>query len=125
MSEATNSPTELFPAPAPRPRNNAWMYYFVFVIVASISVAWLMIWYNRSIQLTEPQLEAALKLWKEKGPKSYDMEYTDKLNDDANVTKFKVKVRKGNVEEVIMNGSPLAKNPGDLRDPPIYRSMGH
>src|SRR3954447_17669598 len=96
-------------SPSARPTNYGWVYFFVFIIIASVGVAAFMIWFNLSIQLTPEQLEDAQKLWKAKGPKSYDMTYTKRLNDDSKVDKFEVKVRGGVVEEVKMNGQKLAK----------------
>ena len=115
MSENTSPPT--------RPRNYGWVYFYVFVIVASVSVAGFMIWFNLSIQLTPEKLADAKKLWQQKGPKSYDMTYTKRLNDDATVSRFDVKVRSGVLEEVKLNGQKLVKQPDQESDPRIYHSM--
>jgi hypothetical protein len=109
--------------PLARPKNYGWAYFFAFIIVASVGVAGFMIWFNLSIQLKPDQLEAATKLWKEKGPKNYDMTYTKQLNDDTRVDKFEVKVRGGKVEEVRMNGRPLVRQSEDAGDPLPYHSM--
>jgi Family of unknown function (DUF6174) len=108
--------------PPPKP-NHAWIYYFAFLLVASIGAAGVMIWFNLSIQLTPEQLEAAEKLWREKGPKSYDMIYTKRLNEESKVDKFDVKVRAGKVQEVLMNGRALTKDKEEDQDPRIHHSM--
>jgi hypothetical protein len=117
MSEPSNPPT------APPKKNHAWIYFFAFVFIASVGVMLFMIWFNLSIQLTPEQLEAARTLWKEKGPKSYDMVYTKRLNDDVKVGTFQVKVRAREVKEVLMNGKPLVKENDEDSDPRIYHSM--
>ena len=103
--------------------NYGWVYFFVFIVVASVGVAVFMIWYNLSLQLTPEQLDEAQKLWKAKGPKSYDMTYTKRLNDDSKVDKFEVKVRSGVVTEVKMNGQKLARQSDDDPDPRVFHSM--
>ena len=109
--------------PPPRPTNYGWVYFFVFIIVASVGVAAFMIWFNLSIQLKPEQLEEAQKLWQANGPKSYDMVYTKRLNDDSKVDKFEVKVRAGVVEEVKMNGQRLTRQADDDTDPRLFHSM--
>lgn len=107
MSEA--SP----PAPASPPkRNRLWIGYFAFLIVASIGVTIFMIWFNLRIQLKPEQIQAARKLWEEKGPKNYNMIYTRKLGVTDVSEQFKVKVRKGSVIEVKTPDEPL-KRPED------------
>jgi Family of unknown function (DUF6174) len=117
MSNASN------PVPSPPGQNHAWIYFFVFIVVASVGVAGFMIWFNLSIQLTPDQLEEAQRLWKEKGPKSYNMVYTKLLNDDPKVDKFEVEVRGGEVKKVQMNGKPLQREKEDGPDPRIHHSM--
>ena len=85
MSEITLSP--------PRPKNHGWIYFFVFVFLASVFVALFMIWYNRSIQLTPEQLDAAKKLWQESNITNYNMIYKKRLLNDQDWTTFTVKVR--------------------------------
>ena len=112
------------PEPPPQPRKNrAWIYFFVYIVVASLGVAAFMIWFNLSIQLTPEQLDEAQRLWKEKGPKSYNMVYTKRLNDDASVDKFEVEVRHEQVKKVLMNGRPLQKENDEDEDPRIHHTM--
>lgn len=122
MSEpATSDPTPQRP-----PRNNyGWIGFFVFLILASVGVTVFMIQFNLRIQLKPEQLEAARALWKEKGPKSYNMIYKKRLGTLDRDDVFVVKVRKGIVEEVKMNDVPLKANKeeGQEHDPRIYHSM--
>lgn len=88
-------------------RSRAWIWIFVLMGSASIAVAAIMIRYNLSLQLTPDKLQAARKLWQERGLRDYDMVYTKQINDDSRTERFVVKVRGGQVREVLMNGMPL------------------
>jgi hypothetical protein len=128
MSETNSQPDPQPAAPPPSPApppNNAWIYFFAFLVIASVGVTVFMIWFNNSIQLTRGDLDDAHKLWKEKGPKSYNMVYTEQFNDDDHKTIIFVKVRDGKVADVMMNGKPLepTKEDGEVRDPRPYHSM--
>ena len=120
MTDASNSPANV-PLPTAKPKNHGWIYFFVFVFGASVFVALFMIWYNRSIQLTPDQLEAAKKLWQDSNIKNYNMVYKKKLLNDQDWTTFLVRVLDGRVKEVLMNGRPL-KAEGN-QDPLPYHSM--
>jgi hypothetical protein len=120
MSEPSNT------TPAPPTRKNwGWLGYFLFLIVASVGVTIFMIMFNLRIQLKPEELEAAHKLWKENGPKSYDMVYKKKLGVINAEDVFAVKVRNGKVESVRMNDAPLKRNKDQDpdQDPRIYFSM--
>jgi hypothetical protein len=128
MSEANSTPEPIqtgAPLASATQKNNVWIYFFAFLVIASVGVTVLMIWFNLHIQLTPEDLEANHKLWQERGPKSYDMIYTEKLNNDDRKTVFVVKVRAGMVAEVLMNGKPLepTKEDGQVHDPRPYHSM--
>jgi hypothetical protein len=128
MSETNSQPDPQPAAPPPSPApppNNAWIYFFAFLVIASVGVTVFMIWFNNSIQLTRGDLDDAHKLWKEKGPKSYNMVYTEQFNDDDHKTIIFVKVRDGKVADVMMNGKPLepTKEDGEVHDPRPYHSM--
>ncbi len=108
--------------PAPTPQNNyAWIWFFVFIVVASVGVTGFMIWFNLSIQLKPDQLETAWELWKENGPKNYNMVYTKRINDDRKVFAYGVKVRNGQVVEVKQDKEFLEKT--KEHNPLIYHSM--
>lgn len=120
MSEPSKT-VEAFP-----PRKNwGWIGYFAFLLIASVGVAGFMIWFNLNIQLKPEDLEAAQALWKEKGPKNYDMIFRKKLGISAQEDVFAVKVRNGKVESVRMNGEPLKPSEDQKpdEDPRIYYSM--
>jgi hypothetical protein len=114
MSEPTGQP--------PKKTNYIWVGYFAFLVIASVGVAAFMIWFNLRQQLTREKLEAAEKLWNEKGPKSYKMTYMKQLQGEK-LTTFAVTVHNKNVTEVLRNGKPLEKNADETRDPKIYHSM--
>ena len=109
--------------PPPRPKNHGWIYFFVFVFGASIFVALFMIWYNRSIQLTQEQLDAAKTRWQESKIANYNMVFKKRLLNDEDWTTFHVKVRDSKVQEVLMNGKPLAPETDGNPDPLPYHGM--
>ncbi len=123
MSETT--PTEPASPPPPRRKNHLWIAYFAFLIIASVGVTVFMIKFNLSIQLTQEQLNTAWDLWKEKGPKSYNMIYKTRSGISDRDDVFVVKVRNGVVTEVKLNDAPLKANQeeGQLDDPRMYHSM--
>ncbi len=108
--------------PPPKKNNYAWIVYFAFLVIASVGVAGFMIWFNLRNQLTREKLEAAEKLWNEKGPQSYKMVYMKQIQSEKPTT-FSVTVRNKKVTEVLMNGKPLIKEPDQVDDPKIYHSM--
>ena len=109
--------------PAPPKKNNSWIWFFVFIVVASAAVAGIMIWFNSSIQLTPEALEAASKRWQEAKITNYDLVYKKRLNNDEQGITFFVKVRDGNVQEVLMNGKRLAREEGVENDLRPFHSM--
>lgn len=113
-------------SPTPPSRKNyAWIGYFAFLLVASVGVTAFMIWFNYRVQLKPEQLEAARELWKQSGPKSYNMIYTKEIGTGGRKETFVVKVRNRIVEEVRMNEKPLVANSDGEQenDPRIYHSM--
>jgi hypothetical protein len=121
---APSQPAQAPPAPTtpePPASNYTWIFFFVFLVVASVGVTVLMIWFNLSIQLKREELDAARKLWEQKGPRNYEMVYTKQINNDDRKTLFAVKVRNGKVEDVLMNGKELERE--KERDPRQYHSM--
>ncbi|MSQ96601.1 MAG: hypothetical protein EXR98_18905 [Gemmataceae bacterium] len=112
------------PTPNRPPRNRyGWIVFFVLVLTASIGVMVFMIWFNLSIQLKPEQFDTAWKHWQEKGPKDYDMLYTEKTNPDDKTITFAVKVRGNKVHEALMDGRPLQQTEEQRDDPRIFRSM--
>ena len=92
----------------PPAKNHLGKWFILFLVVASITVAVVMIRFNLSIQLKPDQLEAAMKNWKEIGPKSYKLTYTKQIDDnDQQRDLIVVHVVDGKVKEGTINGEPL------------------
>jgi hypothetical protein len=96
MSEAQTRP------PASRSSSN-WIWYFAVVAVLSILFTLILVRFNLAQQLTLSDLLAAERLWKERGPADYDMEYT---KEGSATGTFTVRVRNHRVERVICDGQP-------------------
>jgi hypothetical protein len=103
MSDASQ-PKPAQEPPAPPPNKYAWILYFAFLIVASVGVTIFMIMFNLWIQLTPEQVEAAKKVWKEKGPAEYKLIYTTRIDDSDKTTMYAVTVKAGKVTDVKKNG---------------------
>ena len=95
MNETNPPPAPQIP---PARKDWGWMGYFAFLLIASVGVAGFMIWFNLSIQLKPEEVEAAQTLWKEKGPKSYDLIFRKRLGISGQEDIFAVKVRDRKVE---------------------------
>lgn len=85
-------------------KNQRWVWYFavLFILTATALTVWA--YFYRKMQLKPEHLEAARHLWKEKGPRDYDMEYTKTVTAPE---KFVVRVRDGKVVSVTLNDLPL------------------
>jgi hypothetical protein len=94
MSDAQTRP------PAHRPSSN-WIWYFVVVAALSVLFTLILVRFNLAQQLTLADLQAAERLWKERGPADYDMEYTKQGSATGT---FTVRVRSHKVERVICDG---------------------
>src|SRR5688572_19363830 len=97
--------------PPPRKKNYGWMIYFAFLLIASVGVAVFMIRFSLAIQLKPEDIEAAHKLWKEKGPKNYDMVMRKTVGIGGKEEVYAIKVRDGTVQDVMLDGRPLPKDP--------------
>jgi hypothetical protein len=84
--------------------SRGWIGYFIVLAFLAVAAVCIPLWYNLSQQLDPGELEAARKLWAEKGPASYDLEYTKKGSVNG---KFLVQVRNGKVLSVTLDGQPL------------------
>src|SRR5690348_8636633 len=76
-----------------RGRGRRWIGFFVLLALLAGGAAlgpWL---YNARQQLRPEQLEAARALWREHGPRDYDLEYTVKLDRDPIAERYLVLVR--------------------------------
>jgi Family of unknown function (DUF6174) len=87
----------------PTRRNSSWIWYFAVVAVLSVLFTFVLVRFNLAQQLTLAEVVAAERLWKEKGPADYDMEYTKQGSATGT---FTVRVRNHRVERVICDGQP-------------------
>ncbi len=93
--------------PPPRKKNHAWIWYFALLAVLTVVTAGALVVFNLGQQLKPEQLEAARKLWEQKGPTSYDLMYKVQRGEGASADEISVQVRKGRVIGVTDNGRPL------------------
>lgn len=89
--------------PAPR-RNSGWVWYLVVLFVLTVAAITTLVTFNLRQQLRPEQLAAAKALWKEKGPRDYDLEYTKQVQQTE---LFRSRVRDGKVVAATRNGQPL------------------
>src|SRR5207253_997447 len=85
-------------------RNRGWIWFFVVLAGLTVTAITILVVFNLSQQLTREQLAAAEALWKEKGPRDYDLEYTE---EGSIFNKFTVKVRAGRVVDAQPDDRPL------------------
>jgi hypothetical protein len=86
-----------------------WKWYFALLILLTLAATVSLIVYNLWQQLTPEQFEANLKLWQQKGPKSYTLVYKDTFTPQAGgeqTNHYVVKVVNRKVKEVLVNGVP-------------------
>jgi hypothetical protein len=91
-------------------RNRNWVWFFVAVGVLAV-VAIVVLRYATQrfgrLLLTKERLEAARKLWDEKGPKDYELSYDVKRAGSDKADVRVVRVRGGKTEFVSDNGIAL------------------
>jgi Family of unknown function (DUF6174) len=92
-------------ATVPRRDSRRWIWFFAVLVVLTIAGITIQVVYNARQQLKQEELDRALALWKEKGPRDYDLKYTTRKDGDAET--FEVRVRGGQVVAVTLNGRPL------------------
>src|SRR5262245_52521056 len=88
--------------PRRRPSSN-WIWYFAVVAVLSVLFTLILVRFNLAQQRILSDGRAAKRLWKERGPADYDMEYTKQGSATGT---FTVRVRDHRVERVICDGRP-------------------
>ncbi|MCI0378384.1 MAG: DUF6174 domain-containing protein [Gemmataceae bacterium] len=91
---------------SPPNRKRSWIWYFVIVFTLAVAATVVLAVYNSRQQLKPEQLEAARKLWREKGPSDYTMKYTIRMKADDEPDVLQVKVMKGRAVDVLYNGKP-------------------
>jgi hypothetical protein len=87
-----------------RRSGKGWVWFLVVLAVLTVTAITINIVYNLRQQLTPEQLAAARALWEQKGPRDYDMEYTQQGADPG---VFVARVRDGKVVSLTRNGEPL------------------
>jgi hypothetical protein len=88
------------------PRKNSSLWYFLVLGILAVAAMVSLVMYNLGQQLTQEQLTAARALWKEKGPKSYQLNYRIKIGLDLEPDYFVVRVRNGEVVSSTRNERP-------------------
>ena len=91
----------------PGKRSSLW-YFLVLAVLAVVAMVSLVM-YNMARQLKPEQLAAARALWKEKGPKSYQLSYKIKIGLDVEPDYYVVRVRNGEVVSSTRNERPEEK----------------
>jgi hypothetical protein len=87
-----------------RKRNRAWIWVFVTMFGLAIIGSVVLIRFNQEQQLNPEQLEAAHKVWREKGPADYTITYKIKRNEEPEDDHYEVTVRGGKVVASKYNG---------------------
>lgn len=95
------------PVPRPAVRNNGWIWYFVLLGVMTLAATIILVVYNLQQQLKPEQLERARADWEAKGPKSYRLVYTVKINELNSTNHCEVLVRNGRAIRVQVNDELL------------------
>lgn len=103
LASAYNSDME-----TPPQKKRTWIWYFAVLAVLTIVATATLAIYNIRQQLKPEQLDAAIALWKEKGPKDYVLVYTAKKTELSGEMDdhYVVKVKDGQAYEVLINGLP-------------------
>lgn len=94
---------------ATSPPNRRWLWYFLVVIVLSLASIVTLTVYNQGQQLKREQLDAAKKLWSQKGLQDYQLTYTQQRKGDPRPETYVVRVRSGKVASASLDGRPLEK----------------
>ena len=98
-----------------RARSRNWIWFFAVLAFLGVLAVTILGVYNLRQQLKPEQVEAARSLWEEKGPRSYDLEYTVVKPGSAEEL-YLVQVRGRRTVKVTLNGRPLEER--------LYRDYG-
>ncbi|HXG09691.1 MAG TPA: hypothetical protein VNK04_07870 [Gemmataceae bacterium] len=88
-------------------KSRGWIWFFLVLFSLTVAAVGAEIWYNLNQQLRPEQLAAAGRLWREKGPASYQVEYTLKRQDGSE-QRYSVTVEGNKVSVFRSGGRPLA-----------------
>jgi hypothetical protein len=102
-------------APATAGKNRNWIVFFLMLaFLAGLGIV-VPLWYNLSLQLKAPELEAARQLWQAAGPADYDLEYMSKIDKDEGV-EYRVAVRDHRAEFLATRKGDVLELSQDLHD---------
>ncbi len=90
-------------------KNRNWLWYFLVLAVLTIIATATLATYNIRQQLKSEQLDAAIAIWRAKGPADYVLVYNAKKTEQSGEMNdhYVVKVKGGKAYEVLVNGLPL------------------
>lgn len=89
------------------PNDRRWIWFFAVVVVLAIAGITIPIVFNLRQQLKREDLEAAMNLWAENGPTSYNLRYVVK-KPNQEPEEYHAEVRNGKVQAAYLNGRPLS-----------------
>src|SRR5688572_12088947 len=90
----------------PSPRSNRWIWFFSALFVLAAAALIILYFYNRGQLLTFEMLAANRQLWKEKGPASYRLTYSQIRGVGLEPDYYAVVVRDGKSISAHVNGRP-------------------
>ncbi|MFL5241517.1 MAG: DUF6174 domain-containing protein [Gemmataceae bacterium] len=100
-------------------RKSGWIWFFLFLAVTGSLAIAIPLVYNVQQQLRPEQLSAARRLWQEKAPANYDLEYqvrrqfaTDSEDHLPDLERFRLEVRGGEIISIKKDGEPLPPSEG-------------
>jgi hypothetical protein len=100
-----DSAAAVSPPTAPR-RRRPWVLFFVVLFLLAVAAVALEISFNLWQQLTPARLQQARTLWQEKGPASYNLQYTV-TSQTRMGNRLTARVKGGDVTALEVNGEPL------------------
>jgi|SRR6516164_8600249 hypothetical protein len=89
-------------------RRRSWLWFFGLVMVLGVVAVVAPLVHNLRMQLTPAQLAEAEERWRLNGPADYDLDFIERLNDDAAGDRLLIRVRAGKVVAVLRDGVPLS-----------------
>src|SRR5688572_17196488 len=87
-----------------------WVWYFILLLVLTAVAIVAPYLYNLSQQLKPEQVREAVERWARNGPADYDLiqkEKVDRKGEESTLSNYEVKVRKGELVELRLNGKEI------------------
>jgi hypothetical protein len=97
--------------PVVRANGRGWKAFFLLLIVLASAGAVFPLIFNLRQQLTSGKLQDAQARWRENGPRSYDLEYTFRLDNEPQALRHLVIVREGQVVLEVVDGEAIYLDP--------------